>query len=393
MTDLWLHLKKTEKPIVLYGMGNGADKVLDRLALLGIEAKGVFASDGFVRKKKLFRGFEVKTYGELKEQFPEMVVLVCFGSALPEVLERIRFIASEQELYVPDVAVIGGGIFDKDYASAHRGELEEVYARLADEKSKQVFENLVKYKITGKPSYLFECETTPDEAYEKVLKLTDNEVYADLGAYNGDTVAEFLRHVGAYERIYAVEPDKKSFEKLKANTKDLQNVFCINKGISDSPARLEFAMRAGRNSALSEKTDAEKAKPHLNAQTQAQTQTQNLNLGNLSANGLGNGSGNGAQAERGTKTVITEFDSLDGILGGNRVSFINFDVEGQEEKALEGARESIALHKPKMLVSCYHRFDDLLTLPRKVFSIREDYSLFIRHYPYLPAWDTAYYFI
>lgn len=374
MTDLWLHLKKTEKPIVLYGMGNGADKVLDRLALLGIEAKGVFASDGFVRKKKLFRGFEVKTYGELKEQFPEMVVLVCFGSALPEVLERIKFIASEQELYVPDVAVIGGGIFDLDYASAHRGELEEVYARLADEKSKQVFENLVKYKITGKPSYLFECETTPDEAYERILKLTDNEVYADLGAYNGDTVAEFLRHVGAYERIYAVEPDKKSFEKLKANTKDLQNVFCINKGISDSTARLEFAMRAGRNSAL-----AENAETKNDETKSAETGTHPTEKNTKPCHG--------------TKTVITEFDSLDGILGGNRVSFINFDVEGQEEKALEGARKSITLHKPKMLVSCYHRFDDLLTLPRKVFSIREDYSLFIRHYPYLPAWDTAYYFV
>lgn len=381
MRDLWLHLKQTDKPIALYGMGNGADKVLDRLEQLGIEAKGVFASDGFVRKKKLFRGFEVKTYGELKEQFPEMIVLVCFGTSLPDVLERIKFIAAEQELYVPDVAVIGGGIFDLEYATAHREELEEVYARLADEKSKQVFENLVKYKITGKPAYLFECETSPDEAYKNVLKLGGNEVYADLGAYNGDTVAEFLRHVNSYERIYAVEPDRKSFAKLKANTAGLQNVFCINKGISDAPARLEFAMRAGRNSALSEKTDAKKASSHLNANPQA------LSLS------FGNGSGNGAQAERGTKTVITEFDSLDGILCGNRVSFINFDVEGQEERALDGARKSIVAHKPKMLVSCYHRFDDLITLPDKVFSIRGDYSLFIRHYPYLPAWDTAYYFV
>ena len=41
--DLWQYLATAQKPIVLYGMGNGADKVLDRLQLLGIEAAGVSA--------------------------------------------------------------------------------------------------------------------------------------------------------------------------------------------------------------------------------------------------------------------------------------------------------------------------------------------------------------
>lgn len=362
MKDLWLHLKQTDKPIVLYGMGNGADKVLDRLSVLGIKVQGVFASDGFVRKRKLFRGFEIQSYAELKERFPTMIVLLCFGTALPDVLERIKLIASEQELYVPDVAVIGDGIFDLNYAKKHKEDLENIYSVLGDEKSKQVFENLIKYKITGSPSFLFDCETTPDEAYENILKLNDNEIYADLGAYNGDTIAEFLSHVGDYEKIYAIEPDKKSFEKLKVNTASLDRICCINKGVSDSCATLEFAMKAGRNSAVALSKD-----PHgLNTKENSTPIS---------------------------KTVITEFDSLDNILEGGRVSFINLDVEGLEEKALEGARETIASHKPKMLVSCYHRFDDLITLPKKVFSIRGDYSLFIRHYPYLPAWDTAYYFV
>ena len=50
--ELWKHLKETKKPIVLYGMGNGADKIITVLENFGIPYCDVFASDGFVREKK-----------------------------------------------------------------------------------------------------------------------------------------------------------------------------------------------------------------------------------------------------------------------------------------------------------------------------------------------------
>ena len=31
MTDLWDYLKETDKPIALYGTGNGADKIIAKL--------------------------------------------------------------------------------------------------------------------------------------------------------------------------------------------------------------------------------------------------------------------------------------------------------------------------------------------------------------------------
>ena len=51
--DLWEYLKKTDKPIVLYGMGNGADKIVSVLKAKGIDFKGIFASNGFVRNKQV----------------------------------------------------------------------------------------------------------------------------------------------------------------------------------------------------------------------------------------------------------------------------------------------------------------------------------------------------
>ena len=48
-SDMWLELKKLNKPIVVYGMGNGADKLFSRLERYGVTPSDIFASDGFVR--------------------------------------------------------------------------------------------------------------------------------------------------------------------------------------------------------------------------------------------------------------------------------------------------------------------------------------------------------
>ena len=56
--DMWRILMSASKPIVLYGTGDGADKILDVFGRYGIEASGVFASEGFVRSRS-FRGMQV----------------------------------------------------------------------------------------------------------------------------------------------------------------------------------------------------------------------------------------------------------------------------------------------------------------------------------------------
>ncbi len=51
-TSVWEFFQNCGKPVVLYGMGDGADKVLNAFAYYGIEVSGVFASDGFVRGQR-----------------------------------------------------------------------------------------------------------------------------------------------------------------------------------------------------------------------------------------------------------------------------------------------------------------------------------------------------
>ena len=75
--ELWNYLKTATKPIVLYGMGNGADKIINVLTKYGIQISGVFASDGFVRDK-YFHNFKISSYRELKEKFGDIYLLLYF---------------------------------------------------------------------------------------------------------------------------------------------------------------------------------------------------------------------------------------------------------------------------------------------------------------------------
>lgn len=343
VTELWSRLKRNDKPIVLYGMGNGGDKAIDVLNSFDIPLSGVFASDGFVRNKT-FHGFKISSYSELKEKFGEMTVLLCFGSALPDVLENIKKIEAEQEFYAPDLPVYGNTLFTAKFYNNNKSDFDFIYEKLADGLSKHTFESIINYKISGKLKYLYDCETDPAEPIRSFLNLNENENYFDLGAYNGDTVKEYLKTYGGAKSITAVEPDTKNFKKLTANTKDIDNIRLVNACITDSVGFSSFAMNGGRNSAV----------------------------------------GDG-------KTIPSV--SVDSLSGDITPTFIKADIEGAELKMIEGMGETLKNHKPKMRISCYHRSEDLTVLPNAVFKKRENYALYLRHFPCVPAWDTDYYFV
>jgi uncharacterized membrane protein YqhA len=134
--DLWDYLTKTTKTVVMYGMGNGADKILTVCAERGIEISDFFASDGSVRGHS-FHGKRVLFYSEIKEKYgaENIIVLLSFASSLPDVLDTFRRVAAECELYAPDVPVCGGEIFDIAYARKNAESIRRAYGLLEDEES------------------------------------------------------------------------------------------------------------------------------------------------------------------------------------------------------------------------------------------------------------------
>lgn len=62
--------------------------------------------------------------------------------------------------------------------------------------------------------------------------------------------------------------------------------------------------------------------------------------------------------------------------GMERVDFIKFDIEGAEIPALEGARETIERFHPRLALCLYHKWDDVITIPRFLdsLSVRYEYE-------------------
>ncbi len=355
MTDLWQYLKTAEKPIVMYGMGNGADKILKVCEKKGIEVSDFFASDGFVRGH-FFHGKRVLSYTEAKEKYGEgkFIVLLSFASSLPDVVANIKKIADECELYAPDVPVSGDNLFDLEFYNTHISEIEKARSTFADEQSRLVFDNVIKYKLTGKISYLFECDSEQSEAFE-LMGAKDFSVTADLGAYNGDSARELALYAPKLKRIYAVEPDRRSFKKLSAyaDSEDRFEVIPSNFAAWNKLETLAFGAEGNRNS----------------------------------------GVGQALVNQKTAKLTEVEATTLDYVVRDSQypIDYIKYDVEGAELEALEGSQETIAYCHPALLVSVYHRSEDIFALPIWINEHFPEYKLYLRKFRYIPAWDLNLY--
>lgn len=339
----WEKLQAETRPIFIYGMGDGAEKIMRVFRQKSIPLAGIFASDDFVRGHS-FAGYKVRKLSEIEAEVDDFVIVLAFAAGYQSLVDKIVALSQRHTLIVPDVPVAGGGLFTYEYCVKHAQELEEVYNMLADDESRRVYANIINFKISGDIHYLLNITTPKAEIYRKIIHLTPNEVYVDLGAYNGDTIAEVLQYTrGKYIRIYAVEPDRKNFKKLCKYLDGMRYVNAYHAVAWCKDTTVPFATKAGRQSAVSA----------VGQQMEAR--------------------------------------SVDSILQGRSATVIKMDVEGCEREALWGASQTIAHFSPKLMVSLYHRNEDIFALPLLIRKLNPDYNLYIRHQLYIPAWETNLY--
>ena len=355
--DLWEYLSDTSKHIVMYGMGNGADKILAVADAKGITVEDFFASDGFVRGHS-FHGKRVLSYSEAKEKYgaDNMIVLLSFASSLPDVMDNIMRIAAECELYAPDVPVFGDNLFDAAFYASHKSDFDQARSLLCDQESVRVFDLIISYKLTGDLKYLTLAQNDPDESFIKILPSHTFETAVDLGAYNGDSARALAPYAPALKTLYALEPDARNHRKLCA--------------YAESEARFEIipvqCAAWSRDTVL-----------HFDAS------------GNRNAGAAQNTSA--VLQPRTAKIKEVQARSVDSLLEQKGCDYIKFDVEGSEAEALAGCSESIRKHRPALCVSLYHRSEDLFALPLLVHRMAPDYRLFLRRKSGIPAWDLNLY--
>ena len=64
----------------------------------------------------------------------------------------------------------------------------------------------------------------------------------------------------------------------------------------------------------------------------------------------------------------------------DKVDFIKMDIEGAEPYALEGARDTIIKHKPKLAIAIYHSMNDFINIPLWILNLNLGYRIYMGHY-------------
>lgn len=330
--------------VYIYGMGSGGEKILNLCKQKNIAVEGFCCSDEFARGKT-FHGFKVEPISKICSRQENICLLLGFGTSLKDVMEKIELLEQPFNLLAPEVSVIGGEGFSKEKFMAEFSKAEFVRNLLTDKLSKEVFDNLICYKITGKLGFLRKCfELSSKDIFP--ISLTDQEIYCDLGAYNGDTVEEFIKRTnGSYKAIYAMEPDKRNFQKCLKNCLNYDNIFLYNYAAWNYDGKINFSKNSGRQACMQ----------------------------------------NG-----GTKTESKKIpcQSLDSILNGKECSYIKYDVEGADIAAIRGSSRTIKKFSPKICCGVYHRCYDFIDIPIEINKINSSYKFSLRQSPYYPAWET-----
>ena len=342
--DVWDRLKSETRPIVVYGMGNGADKLFRRFSKYGICPKDVFASDGFVRGHS-YRGIRVKSFSEIKEMYPDFVIAVSFATKREEVISLLSSLDEKYDLYLPDMPVAESEVyFDRAFYNENYQKIKEAYELFEDEDSKNCYAAAINYKLTGKISYLLSAYSSVGEMYslfdEKRIKSA-----IDVGAYNGDTVKEINTYFPNLESVIAIEPDTKNFKKLSKYAEELGEgkVTAINAAAHGSCGEGELFESGNRNSSISSSASYE-------------------------------------HKSRSVKLITV--DSL-----GIAADYVKYDVEGNEYEALLGSDTTIKESSPELLISLYHKSRDIFSLPIMIKERYPNRKMLLRRGRCLPAWE------
>jgi len=314
----------------LFGRNVYANDILKQIEIDGFIDD--FYTEKYYLNKQVFR---------LEDVEKDSLVLVLSSGRVKSAIKRVKSFGLEVLDYFAFYKYSGLQLkeilFNEGFKSEfnkNRSRFEAIYNILSDDISKKNFLNLVNFKLSYDIKYLQEFKYLEDKQYfEDFLGLQNvGEVFLDIGGYDGFTSEEFIKRCPNYKAVHIFEPDLNNLEKAKERLNNYENINFYDTGLSNVKDILKFDI-GGSASKISEDGNIE-----------------------------------------------IKVDRLDDIIGNNEVTFIKMDIEGAEIMAIEGAEKTILNNHPKMALSVYHKPEDFYKIPEKIFSLRNDYKIYLRHY-------------
>lgn len=210
-----------------------------------------------------------------------------------------------------------------------------VYSLLSDEESRKTFLNYILYRMFVDISYLNEVTSNEQQYYiNDIFSESNNEVFVDCGAYNGDTIMQYIEfRKNDYKKIYVYEPAIDNIEKINQNTVGLHDINIINRGVWSSNDVLTFSS-------------------HMPD----------------SANRILPGG-----------DIVVQVSTIDTDIH-EKINFIKMDIEGAELDALLGARTHIISDRPKLAICVYHTVQDIWKIPQFIYNCNNKQKFYLRYH-------------
>lgn len=322
---------RLQQGVAIFGSGYLGGLLRTRLEKAGIPVK-YFVDNDTAKQGSTAHGVKVVDPTAIRTNPPALVIIAAHNAAAQIKAQLARC----------DVPVIS---FDAFCVVDDFDRFVQVRDLLADDRSRMVFESVLKGMLTDDDRHFIEVfEPNQYFALPRFAAPARDHV-VDAGAFVGDTVERLLwASSGNVMKIYAFEPGPAQMAALLKRLARLsdewalasEQVECVQAGLAAASGEAPFNVDPGILSAASFKI---------------------------------------AQG----RTPVPVY-ALDDFMAGRPVTFIKADVEGMELELLAGARKTIETMCPRLALSVYHEPAHLHTIPLYLKALVPDYQMAIRHH-------------
>lgn len=304
------------QPLIVYGLGSTGQTIIDELIDTGVRIELILDRG---KSGQEYRGIPVLALDQLDgRRLTGKTVLIALHNHYVDIRQLdldLRQAGVERVLtpiHLPQLIdrpkTRPGYWLDPtfDYEANEDG-FERAPALLADSKSRDLFDMLLRYRRNGDiadcPIPSLDDEYTPVDLprYVQPLRLID------CGAFTGVAIHKFLKAGYAIDSLVAFEPDASSFATLAARTFPIRQSLLLPLGTWSTTTQLKFSSDSSMASHLDESGD-----------------------------------------------VTIQCVAIDDVLRGEPLNLVKLDVEGAEIETLKGMARTIHAQRPNLLVSAYH---------------------------------------
>lgn len=330
------------RELVLYGGGTGGYSTAYWLQQLRIQIDGI--CDTYRRGVFPITGQTIMTPVELYEKHFEAIILITTSQDfVDEIISGLINMGFPAERIIPFALPLAPPprIPVEEFQRTHYSGYEWAYSLLADSLSQSVLLGIVQKYLLGLP--ILRSSDSPQYFENGIIRLEQNEVFIDGGAFTGDTATLFIKQCDSagvrYNRIWSFEPDPELCDVYRRELTNFLNIEIMSKGLWSSDTELIFtrALSSGASSVT-----------------------------------------NNSPGEKFAVPVI----ALDNLFADKPYAewptFIKMDIEGAEQEALKGARRIICEKRPKLAICVYHKPDDLYEIMRILHELQPDYRFILR---------------